>query len=397
MRFRMYPTPAQEAALFGHCTHARFVWNLGHEQRLMWRPGRGPTPGYAEQDRQLTEARAAEPWLAAGSSTVQQQALRDLDRAWRDFFAGTHRRPGWRKAGRHEGFRVVGGQARRVRQVNRRWAQALVPKVGWVRFRRTRGGYDQARSYRVTRDRAGRWHIAFAVVPEHIPGPGAGTVVGLDLGVTVSLATSDGMLLSCPRLRPTEAKRLLRLQRRASRQRARGKPPSNRLRRTYAAIARLRARDTDRRKDWAEQTSTALARCYDLIRIEDLRIPAMTRSARGTYEAPGRGVRQKAGLNSAILSSGWGLLTQRLEHKAKGRVERISAAYTSLTCAACGHVAAESRESQARFVCVVCGHIAHADVNAACNIAAGRAVTARGALPSGGAVNREPQHAASVA
>ena len=80
---------------------------------LMYRPGRGHTPGFAEQCRQLTEARAAEPWLAAGSADVQQQALRDLDQAWRNFFAGTHGRPAWRKGGRNEGFRIVGtSQAR---------------------------------------------------------------------------------------------------------------------------------------------------------------------------------------------------------------------------------------------------------------------------------------------
>lgn len=83
-RFCLYPTRVQAEAVLGHCAHARFVWNLGLEQRLMWKPGRKAAPGYAEQDRQLTEARAAEEWLRAGSSTVQQQALRDVDRAWRN-------------------------------------------------------------------------------------------------------------------------------------------------------------------------------------------------------------------------------------------------------------------------------------------------------------------------
>ena len=93
MRCRLYPTAQQKTLLLGQCGHARYVWNLALEQRLMWRRERGPTPGYHAQSAQLTEARAAEPWLAAGSQTVQQQALRDLDRAWRNFFAGTHDRP----------------------------------------------------------------------------------------------------------------------------------------------------------------------------------------------------------------------------------------------------------------------------------------------------------------
>jgi putative transposase len=157
------------------------------------------------------------------------------------------------------------------------------------------------------------------------------------------------------------------------------------------AIAKLRARERDRRKDWAEKVSTDLARRFDRIRVEDLNIPGMTRSARGSIEKPGRGVRQKAGLNRGILAAGWGLLARRLEDKASGRVERINAAYTSQRCSVCGHVAAESRESQALFRCVACGYAGNADVNAARNIAAGHAVTARGRLPLGRRMNREPQ------
>jgi transposase len=117
----------------------------------------------------------------------------------------------------------------------------------------------------------------------------------------------------------------------------------------------------------------------------------MTRPARGTLANPGRGVRQKAGLDRGILASGWGLLACRLQDKAPGRVEKIHPAYTSQWCSACGHVAADSRESQALFRCMACGYSGHADMNAAKNIAAGHAVTARGRSPLGGRMNREPQ------
>ena len=85
---------------------------------------------------------------------------------------------------------------------------------------------------------------------------------------------------------------------------------------------RLKARETDRRKDGAEKASTDIARRFDLIRVEDLQIRNMTRSAKGTVKDPGRSVRQKAGLNWGILRSGWGLLVRRLEEKAPGRVEK---------------------------------------------------------------------------
>jgi putative transposase len=157
------------------------------------------------------------------------------------------------------------------------------------------------------------------------------------------------------------------------------------------ALARLRARQIDRRKDWAEKASTDLARRFDIVRVENLNIRGMTRSAKGTTGAPGRNVRQKAGLNREIMRSGWGLLVRRLEDKAPGRVEKINPAFTSQRCSACGHVDAKSRESQARFAFTACGFACNADVNAAKNIAAGHAVTARGGDGVARPVNREPQ------
>src|SRR5664280_423002 len=151
MRFRLYPNAAQKVLLLVQCAHARYVWNLGLEQPLMWRRWRGPTPGFNAQCAQLTSARTAEPWLAGGSQTVQQQALRDLDQGWRIFFAGTHRRPTWRKAGQHEGLQVVGPQGLGVRRDNRARSSVLVPTIGWVQFKRNRA-FAGWRSYRITAD-----------------------------------------------------------------------------------------------------------------------------------------------------------------------------------------------------------------------------------------------------
>jgi len=129
--------------------------------------------------------------------------------------------------------------------------------------------------------------------------------------------------------------------------------------------------------------------------VENLHITNMTRSAKGTPLDPGRNVRAKAGLNRGILRSGWDLLVRRLEEKAPGRVEKITPAFTSQRCSACGQVDPKSRESQAVFRCIACGYVCHADVNAARNIAAGHAVTARGGNGAARPVNREPQLLAS--
>src|SRR5580698_5193541 len=258
-RYRLLPTPAQQAVLRDHCGHARYMWNLAVEQHAHWHPGRKGAPGYLEQCRQLTAARAENPWLAAGSQTVQQQALRDFARAMTAFFdpANPAGRPSWRKAGRDEGFRIVGrGRQWDVRRLGRKTGQVWVPKAGWVRFRWSRPVPEGAKSYRVTQDRAGRWHVAFAVIPAPVPAPGNGQVVGIDRGVAVSAALSTGQLLHCPALTGRERTRLRRLQRRL----ARAKRGSNRRGRVGHAIARLRARERDRRKDWAEKTSTGIAR-----------------------------------------------------------------------------------------------------------------------------------------
>ena len=388
-RYRLHPTPAQEAVLRDHCGHARYVWNLAVEQHAHWHPGRKSAPGYREQCAQLTRARAEYPWLAAGSQTVQQQALRDFAQAMTAFFdpANPARRPSWRKAGRHEGFRIVGrGRQWEVRRVSRKVGQVWVPKAGWVRFRWSRAVPEGAKSYRVTMDRAGRWHIAFAVIPAPVPAPGNGQVVGIDRGVAVSAALSTGEMLHCPGLTARERARLRRLERKL----ARARRGSGRRGRVRLAIARLRARETDRRKDWAEKTSTGIARRFDMIRVEDLQIGNMTRSAKGTRGDPGRNVRQKAGLNRGILGSGWGLLVRRLEDKAPGRVEKVGPAFTSQRCSACGQVDRDSRESQAVFRCTACGFAGNADVNAAKNIAAGHVVTARGGDGAARPVNREP-------
>ena len=320
--------------------------------------------------------------------TPAQQALRDFTQAMAAFFdprnpAG---RPSWRKAGRDEGFRVVAVKPGQIRRLSRRTGQ-VVPKAGWVRFRWSRPVPPGAKSYRVTMDRAGRWHIAFAVIPEPVPAPGNGQAVGIDRGVTVSAALSTGELLHAPGLTGPEQRRVRRLEHKLAR--ARG--GSTRRGQVKHAIARLRARERDRRTDWAEKASTGIARRFDLIRVEDLKIASMTRSAKGTAGNPGRNVRAKAGLNREILRSGWGLLVRRLADKAPGRVEKVKPQFTSQRCSACGRVDADSRESQARFVCTACGYACNADVNAARNIAAGHAVTARGGCRDAGPVNREPQ------
>jgi len=127
------------------------------------------------------------------------------------------------------------------------------------------------------------------------------------MGIAATVTTSEGLHLQMPKLlSPGEAKRKRRLQRKLSRQ-TKG---SKRRTRTKCSIAKLSAREADRRKDWIEKTTTTLVRDYDLIAIEDLKVKNMVRSAKGTKENPGKNVAQKRGLNRAISSQSWSLFRQ---------------------------------------------------------------------------------------
>ena len=173
-----------------HCADARFVWNLALEQFNRGRPGRS-APGPAERQRQLAQARQAFEWLRGGSSTVQQQALRDFDRAVAGFFSGTHRRGRWRRKHQREGFCV---RDTKVRVCSRKWAEVAVPKLGWVRLRLSRqlpeGVLGMAR---ITHDKAGRWHVSFPAPQPAVNDAGrVGRSVGIDRGVATTIATSDG-------------------------------------------------------------------------------------------------------------------------------------------------------------------------------------------------------------
>ena len=319
---------------------------------------------------------------------MQQQALRDFAQAMTAFFnpGNPAGRPSWRKAGRDEGFRIVGrGQQWDVRRLSRKTGEVWVPKAGWC------GSAGPAPSRAGASPTRSRWtaRVAGTSPSPRSPIRSRHRVTARRWGST----GGDGLrglvhrrLRHAPALTARERTRLRRLQRTL----ARAKRGSNRRSRVRHAIARLKARESDRRKDWAEKVSTDIARRFDVIRVEDLKITNMTRSARGTQDDPGRNVRQKAGLNRGILGSGWGLLVRRLEDKAPGRVEKVKPHYTSQRCSACGQVDRDSRESQAVFRCTACGFAGNADVNAAINIAAGHAVTARGGDGAARPVNREP-------
>ncbi|MEV0700169.1 transposase [Saccharopolyspora sp. NPDC050389] len=394
-RYKLALTPEQAESTETIGNICRSVWNTALEQRRAYR-GRGAWINYNEQARQLADAKTEHDWLKTAPSHVLQQTLMDLDRACREH--GTFRVK-WRSGRRWSpSFRFPAGKQITVERLGRKWGRAKLPKLGWVRFRWSRPLGGTVRSATVSRDGA-HWYVSFlaedgATTPEQHAAPHS--AVGVDRGVAAAVATSNGDLLDREFRTSGEANRYRRLQRKLARQ----KRGSANRKKTLAAMRRIKRRETDRRDDFCAKTAHQLATCNALVVIEDLRTKNMTRSVKGTTEEPGRNVRQKAGLNRAILDKGWHKLQLAVENVARctgTQLVKIPAAYTSQTCSVCRAVAPESRESQARFRCTWCGHAEHADVNAAKNIlAAGRAVTACGDLAAGRSVKQEPAEGREV-
>lgn len=354
----------------------RAVWNTGLEQRREYRR-RGAWMNYQPQAKELAEAKPEHPWLKDVPGHCLQQTLMDLDKACRT--QGTFR-VRWRSGRRWPpSFRFPEGNKMVVEKLNRQHARIKLPKLGWVKFRASRSlDGETIRSATVVRS-AGHWFISVLVddgerTPAQHSAPG--TAVGVDRGVATAIATSAGELIDRVFATAGERRRVLALQRRLSRC---AKRSANRDK-ARAELAALRARERRRRLDFCAQTAHQLATVNAVVVVEDLKTRNMTRSAKGTLQAPGRNVAAKSGLNRAILGKGWHQFALALSSAARytgTTVVAVPAAYTSQRCSQCGHVDPKSRESQAVFRCTHCSHHEHADINAANNIlAAGLAVTA---------------------
>ena len=271
-----------------------------------------------------------------------------------------------------------------------------IPKVGWVRL--DGGGLylgckpKQVRILKEGTDDHPKWYayVFYEVPADQLRQPAWTGAIGVDRNVGQA-TDSDGEVYEVPDDPKLNAK-IKRKQRELSRKQGWGpkdkRPKSNRGRRVGGQLKKLQRKKKRRRENVAHQHSRKMAATAHTVVVENLNTKAMTASAKGTLDAPGTNVKQKAGLNREILNSNWGRLERHLDYKA-GQVMRVDPAFTSQTCAACGHVGKENRRTQAYFRCAACGHTANADHNAALNILArGLALlpTARG---NGAAARRE--------
>lgn len=396
---------------------ARTLWNCLH---AWWQMMPKEKRTLTAADAAIRQARKEIDFLAALPAQAAQAVLKTYVRAWQNCREGRAETPAFK--GRLRSVMSVDVPQSRdlhIKRVHRRWGVVNIPKIGRIRFRWTSNlpvgkkadADNRITGARLIRDELG-WHIAFRITTLGTASePHTGPPVGIDAGVSVPLALSDGNHQKHGRparlpdgsadrdkwLNPDEKAKLLRLERSAAHRKSCRKPgqkTSGRLRATYDQIRGLHAKAKRRHQDWQHQTTTYLARTYGVIVVECLDITSMTKSARGTVAEPGKNVRQKAGLNRSISQEAWGRAVTILAYKAArwgGVLHKVPAPGTSQRCSACGFTAPGGRESQAVFVCKNpdCGWSGNADWNAAQNIlhlyrtghalvpAAGRAVVRR--------------------
>ncbi|MEV1174740.1 transposase [Nonomuraea sp. NPDC049784] len=350
------------------------VWNTALEQRSAYRR-RGAFIGYHEQARQLVEAKR-EPgleWLAEVPGHCLQQTLIDLDAACARH--GTWKVRWKSKTRTAPSFRLPEGGKIAVERLNRRWARARLPKLGWVRFRWTRPLVGVVKNATVLRE-GQRWYISFLIddgvrTPARDAMPGTG--IGIDRGVVKIVTTSQGRFYHKVFATGREVEHAAKLQREWSRTRKGSNRRARATRRVRAFAAKIRRR----RQDFAAKTAHVLTRDHDLIVFEALATRNMTATVAPRPD-PGRpggflpnGAAAKSGLNRAILDKGWHRIELAVRSKARYTgtcVITVHPANTSITCHQCKNVDAKSRKSCEAFVCTLCGHRDHADVNAAKNI-----------------------------
>ena len=365
-RFELMPNDTQQWLFRRAAGACRFVYNKGFNvKKLQYLSNKESLskvdlinllPGW-KKDPQLA-------WLKEEPSQPLQQSLRHLDTAFQRFFDKKSGYPKQKERGDGDSFSYPSNV--KLKQAN---ALVYLPKIGWVRYRMSQKITGDLKGATVSYY-AGKWFISLKTeyeredTPLH---PNKGTEVGIDMGVAHFATLSDDTAIPALNSLKNKAEKLAKYQRRM----ARKKKGSQNWKKAKDRVSRIHRDIRNARRNFQHQLSSLLTTQYEKIYVEDLQIGNMTRSSKGTVENPGKRVRQKSGLNKAILDQGWGEFIRQLQYKAVwkgGSVHFVPPAYTSQTCPHCGHVAKENRPTQALFHCVSCHYENNADVVGAINI-----------------------------
>ena len=403
-KFRLEPNAEQQIILNNLVGSARFVWNqmLAISFEMFAKNEFINATNLVNKIMDLKNNPDFDFLRTHANAVSLQQKIRDLASAWSRFFdSKTHTRlkENKKKPRKPKFFKLVDGTEIQLRPLMPRFKRKsdgrdsirlvqfdkycriegnrvkLPNGVGFVKFKKSQDIIGTIKNVTISK-KSGHWYVSFGTeraLSENPIHPST-SAIGIDLGITKLITTSDGQYIKPKNSFKANQVKLAKLQRGLAKKvkfSANWKKQNRKIQKLHHHIANIR-------HDYLHKITTTISKNHAMIACEDLKVANMSKSASGTKEKKGRHVKAKSGLNKSILDQGWGMMVNMLEYKQQwqgGLLIKVNPRYTSQTCFECKHIAKENRRTQANFECVKCTYIANADVNAARNIlAAGHAV-----------------------
>ncbi len=353
----------------------RFVWNKALAIEKENYENGNKRLGYTNLANMMKECKDLEEFsfLKEAHSQILQQSLKDLDKAYKNFFSKRASFPKFKSKGVKDSFRFP--QGCKLDQNNSR---IYLPKIGWIKYFNHRAVEGVIKNVTVLL-KSDSWYISIQTKLEvSEPTHASNSSVGIDLGITKFATLSTGKVISPVNVLRKYENKLAKLQRQLAKKVLR----SSNWKKIKRKILKLYTKIADTRKDFLHKASHNICKNHAKIMLEDLKVSNMSASAKGSLENPGKNVKAKSGLNKAILDQGWFEFRRQLSYKSEwlgGKVILVPPHNTSQRCSSCGYTSKENRKAQSKFNCVGCGFQVNADYNAAINIlAAGLVVTACG-------------------
>jgi putative transposase len=363
-KYELVPNGEQARHMRRFAGARRFVFNKALALQQAHHTSGGKFINYFAMVKHLTVWKQEFPWLKESPSQALQQSLKDLNKAWQNFFAKRASFPRPKKKGRGESVRFP--QGFKIDPPNNR---LFLPKLGWMRFRNSREILGLAKNITISQS-GGKWFSSIQTEREvQAPTPTATTAIGIDVGIARFATMSDGSFIAPLCSFKKHEKRLAKYQRRMIRKIRFSKnwhKAKRKIQKVHTTIANAR-------KDFLHKKTAEISKNHAMVAVEDLQIKNMSKSAAGNADKPGKNVAAKSGLNKAILDQGWFEFRRQLDYKLNwngGMLVAVPPQYTSQTCPCCGHVAKENRQTQAKFECVECSYANNADIVGAMNILA---------------------------
>ncbi|HFC6361084.1 TPA: RNA-guided endonuclease InsQ/TnpB family protein [Neisseria lactamica] len=361
-KFELMPNGAQIRRLKQFCGCSRFVFNRALAYRNeQYEADKSFKFSYNKIANLLPEWKRELTWLKDCHSQVLQQALKDLESSFKNFFAKRSDFPKFKRKGEKDSFRFP--QGFKLEQQNNR---IYLPKIGWIRYRNSRAIVGEMKNVTVSR-KCGKWYISVQTEFEQKTPQPKGGEIGIDMGIVRFATLSNGEHFEPINAFKNLKGKLVKLQKQFKHK----TKFSKNWQKLKAKIAKLHHKISNIRKNYLHQISSQISQSHAIVYVEDLQVTNMSKSAKGDVEQHGKNVKQKSGLNRMILDQSWFEFRQQLDYKLLwngGHLVAVPPQNTSRTCPCCGYTAKENRQTQADFECVECGYTENADVAGAINI-----------------------------